>query len=400
MWDCLVRRFGLSQAAIKIEEIPLGDSRLKLFADFPWRLYRGDPCWTPPLRGELLGNRLLGLTGLLTPQHPYHRHADVTHFLAWRDGQPVGRVSATINRRFNDRYGVQTGFFGFFEVVEDYEVARVLLDRAREWVEARGMTVLRGPGEYSNATHERQGVLVDGFQYPPAMDLTHNPPYYGEFLERYGFQKAKDYHAYSVDMQAPDPPRLKRLVEQVRRRRKIETRPLLMKHLAGEISLIVKLYNESWSQNWGFLPILDEEAAGLADSLRLIIDPGLVRFAFVREEPAAVLGIFPDPYCALRPRWRWFGDSDLVRVARLLLMRRRIPHTRLMFFGVRPGFRQMGIDAVLFDETKEYAMKRGYLKCDISMLLEDNDLVLRASDFMGACRYKTWRIYDLALRGH
>ena len=122
------------------------------------------------------------MAGLLTQDHPYHRSAEVVHFLAWKDGIPVGRVSAAINRRFNDHYNARFGFFGFFEVVRDYEVAKALLDRARTWVESRGMTVLRGPGEYSNATHERQGILIDGFEYPPTVELTHNPPYYGEFI--------------------------------------------------------------------------------------------------------------------------------------------------------------------------------------------------------------------------
>ena len=104
---------------VRIEEIPLGDSRLKRFVEFPWQLYRGDPCWTPPLRGDLLGSRLLGLKGLLTPAHPYHHEAEVTHFLAWRDGTPVGRISAAVNRRFNEYYGSRIGFFGFFETIED-----------------------------------------------------------------------------------------------------------------------------------------------------------------------------------------------------------------------------------------------------------------------------------------
>ncbi len=387
----------MSQVSLEIEEIPLGDSRIKLFADFPWRLYRGDPCWTPPLRGDLLGNRLLGLVGLLTPKHPYHRHAEVIHFLAWHGRQPAGRISAAINQRFNNYHGTRIGFFGFFEVIESYEIAKALLDRAREWIEDRGMTVLRGPGEYSNAIYERQGILVDGFQYPPTIELTHNPPYYGEFLERYGFHKVKDYYAYTLDVQTPVSPRLKKLVEQVRLRREIETRPLNFKELPSEVRLIVKIYNDSWAENWGFLPITEEEADSLADSLRMIVDPGIIRFAFVKGEPVAVLGAFPDPYYALRPRWRWYGDSDLIRVARLLLMRRRIPRTRLMFFGIRPGFRQQGIDALLFHEANEYGIQKGYLKCEASMLLEDNDLILRASKFMGAHHYKTWRIYDLSL---
>ena len=309
----------------------------------------------------------------------------------------MGRVSAAINHRFNDHYNTRIGFFGFFDVIEDYDVARLLLDNARTWIKERSMTVMRGPGEYSNATHERQGVLIEGFQYPPTVELTHNPPYYGEFLDRYGFRKAKDYFAYVTELRNPDAPRLDELVEQIRQRRKIETRQLKFAELVSEIQLVIKIYNDSWSQNWGFLPVTDGEAYALAESLRPIIDPGLVRFAFIDGEPAAVLGSFPDPNYALRPRWRWYGDSDLVRIARLLLMRRHIPRGRLMFFGIRPGFRNLGIDALLYHETREYALQKAYRTCEASMLLEDNDLILRACETMGARHYKTWRIYDLAL---
>jgi GNAT superfamily N-acetyltransferase len=392
VWRC-----AISQASLKIEEIPLGNPRIKLFADLPWYLYRGDRCWIPPLRGDLLGNRFLDLTGLLTGAHPYHRYAEVVHFLAWQDGKPVGRISAAINKRFNDYHNTRIGFFGFFEVIHDYEVAGSLLDRARIWVENQGMNTLRGPGEYSNATHERQGILIDGFQYPPTIELTHNPPYYSEFLERYGFRRAKDYHAYILDVQTPIPSRLKKLAERVRFRRDIEIRPLILKNLLSEVCLIAKIYNDAWSQNWGFLPITDEEADALANSLRMVAHPGLIRFAFVQGEPAAVLGAFPDSNCALRPHWRWYGDSDIMRVIRLLRMRRHIPSIRLMFFGVRPGFRRIGIDALLFEQVKEYAIQKGYRKCEMSLLLEDNRLIISPSEFMGAQRYKTWRIYDLPL---
>ena len=291
--------------SLRVDEIPLGDPRIRVFARFPWRLYRRDPLWTPPLMGDLLGHRLLGLVGLLTPQHPYHRNAEVIHFLAWRDGEPVGRISAAINHRFNDYYHCKTGFFGFFEVIEDYSVAEVLLDRAKEWVRERGMTVLRGPGEYSNATHERQGILIEGFQHPPTMEITHNPPYYQDFVERYGFQKAKDYYAYLLDVQTPPPERLADMARVFQKRRNIETRPLVMKNLLEEVRLVVKIYNDCWSHNWGFLPLTDDEADAIAESLKLVADPGLVRFAFVKGEPAAVMGAFPDPYYALRPQRTW-----------------------------------------------------------------------------------------------
>ena len=362
----------IAQTPVTIEEIPLGDARLKDFVDMPWHLYKNDPCWTPPLKADLLGNKRLGLVGLLRLEHPYHRHAEVTHFLARRGKKPVGRITAAINHRFNEHYKTRLGFFGFMEFVKDYRVAETLLDRARQWIRERGMTVMRGPGEYSNATHERQGILVKGFEHPPTVDLTHNPPYYARFLERYGFRKVKDYHAHTIDVQTPTPPRLRRLAERVRRRRDIQTRPLEMANLLSDVHLIVEIYNDAWSQNWGFLPITDAEAAAMAESLRLVADPGLVRFAFVGGEPVGVLGAFPDPHYAIRPR-------------------------RLMFFGVRPGFRRLGIDAVLFEEVKGHAMRRGYKKCEASMLLEDNHLILSPSEFMGARRYKTWRIYDLPL---
>ncbi len=322
----------------------------------------------------------------------------MTHFVAWQDGKPVGRVSAAINQRYNEYHQCRIGFFGFFDVVPDYDVARALLDRTRAWVEERGMTVLRGPGEYSNSTYERQGVLVEGFEHPPTVELTHNFPYYSQFLERYGFHKAKDYHAYVLDVQTAVSPRLTRLAEKLKQRRDIQIRQLDLKNLLSEVRIIIKIYNEAWSQNWGFLPLSDEEAVPLANFLRLIADPGMIRFAFSRGEPVGVLGAFPDPYCALRPRWRWYGDSDFIRLIRLWRMRHRVPMLRLMFFGIRPAFRKQGIDALLFSEVKEFAIQRGYQQCEASLLLEDNHAVISPSEFMGAHRYKTWRIYDLPLQ--
>ncbi|MFW6056872.1 MAG: hypothetical protein ACOC9B_06150 [Chloroflexota bacterium] len=382
---------------LRIEELPLGAPGLKAFAEFPWRLYRNDPNWTPPLRGDLLGSRLLGLKGLLTPDHPYHREAEVTHFLAWRDGEVVGRVSAAINRRYNGHHGQHIGSFGFFEVIEDYCVARTLLDCARKWVEARGMDILRGPGEYSNGTHERQGILIDGFEYPPTVELTHNPQYYAEFMERYGFVRAMDYHAYIIDVTTPIQPALMVLADRVRKRHNVTTRRIDLKDLKNEVRLIVKLYNAAWAENWGFLPLSDEEADALADTLRPVIDEGLMRFAYVDEEPAAVLGALPDPNYALRPRWRWFGDSDIVRVLRLMRMRKHIPLIRLMFFGISPRFRRMGLDGLLFAEVKQYAQQNGYRECEASMLLDDNYRIIGSSEFMGGHRYKTWRIYEMPL---
>lgn len=382
---------------VSIEQVELGDRRMKDFVRVPWILFRGDAHWTPPLNGELLGNRLLGLRGLLTPEHPYHQEAEVTHLVAREGRRLLGRVSAAVNHRFNAHYDSTIGFFGFFDVADDYHVAKALLDRARDWLRERGMTVMRGPGGYSNATHEaHQATLIDGFDFPPTVELTHNPPYYGEFLERYGLAKAKDYHAYRISL-VPPSDRLKRIATAVQKRRKIETRVADMKNLRRDVDQIVQIYNEAWAANWGFLPLTEAEAAAMADTLKMVVDPGLMRFASVNGELAAVLGALPDSNIPLRPRRNRFQDTDIVRALRLMRMRRRIPVMRLMFFGVRPQFRKLGIDALLYLQVQDHAVKHGYTMCEPSMLLEDNDLILRASASMDGVQYKTWRVYEMDL---
>ncbi|MDY0087348.1 MAG: N-acetyltransferase [Coriobacteriia bacterium] len=381
---------------LTIEQIPLGDPRIREFALMPWRLYRGDPCWTPPLNADLLGSRVLGMSGLLTEAHPYHRHADVMHFIARRDSRAVGRISAAVNHRFNDYTPSYAGigFFGFFEVEEDYEAASALLDAARSWLAERDMKIMRGPGQYSNATHERQGILIDGFDTPPTVECTHNPRYYAAYLEQWGLAKVKDYHAYLIDMADVPAKRLVRVAEAVRRRNNIVTRPVDMADYEAEMRRVVDIFNRAWSDNWGFLPLTEGEADAIGDSLRPIIDPELVRIAIADGEPVAMIGAFPDPNWALRPRWGVLGDSDVVRAARLLLMRKHIPRLRLMFFGIVPGWRVQGIDALLLEETYRHASAHGYRSIEASLLLEDNTLVLRASELAGGKRYKTWRIYE------
>jgi GNAT superfamily N-acetyltransferase len=388
---------GSTGTAPTIVEIPLGDPRIKDFVDVHWQLYKGDPFWTPQLNADLLGNKLLGITGLLTPEHEYHKTAEATHFIAYRNGTAVGRVSGVINHRFNDFYNGMYAFFGFFETIDDQAVANALLDAVRDWATSKGAEVLRGPGEYSNATHERQACLIDGFDTPPAIEHTHNPPYYQRLIEEYGFSKAMDYHAYMLDVGEPVAPRLTRVADAVRKRRNLVTRPVDMSRFNEEIRLVIDIYNKAWAENWGFLPMTGYEADALAETLKPIIDPGLIRFAYLNDEPIAVLGCFPDPNVALRPRWKWYGDSDYVRLARVLATRKSIRRMRLIFFGVTPGHRRLGADALLFEEIHAYAHGKGYRECDISLLLEVNDLVIRASEFMGGHRYKTWRIWDLPL---
>lgn len=384
-------------ADLTVDRIPLGDPRMRDFVRFHWRHYRGHPRWVPQLDADLLGSRLLGVPGLLTPAHPYHRTARAMHFLARRGRTAVGRVSALVHERFDRHVGDRVAFFGFFETIDDPAVAHALLGEAAGWARGQGARVLRGPGEYANVTHERQGCLVDGFEREVYVEQTWNPPYYGPLIESFGFRKAMDYHAYEVDLTRPLPAKLARIAQAVAARRTLRTRALDLRRLADDVRLVIEIYNRAWADNWGFLPIEDWEAEALVKTLRPIVDPGLVRFAFEGDRPVAVLGAFPDPNVCLRPRWGPLGDGDLVRLGRLLRGRRRIDRARLMFFGIVPGYRGAGADALLYHQVHRHGLARGYRRSDMSLVLEVNRPMLRAIEGMGGERTKTWRIYDLEL---
>ena len=384
---------------IKIEEIPLDSPKLKDFVKFPWRLYHKDPCWTPQLNADLLGSKLLGIKGILTSKHPYHRDAEVTHFMALRNGKAVGRISAAVNHEYNRFHNTKIGSFGFFETIEDYNVAEALLDNARDWIAKRGMITMRGPGEYSNATHERQGILIDGFEYPPTVELTHNPPYYGKFLDSYGFIKAKDYYAHSIEVTEElldrALPFAKRLAKKVSP--DVTTRPIDLRNLKYEVGVIVDIYNQAWSQNWGFLPLTNDDADVIADSLSIIADADIIHYAYIGDRPIAVMGNIPDPFYALRPRWKWYGDSDYVRVLRLLLTRKNIPRVRSMFFGIVPEYQGTGVPTRLILDVAAGMVRKRYSFMEASLLLEDNSKIINFIELFSGKRYKTWRIYDLPL---
>jgi hypothetical protein len=230
------------------------------------------------------------------------------------------------------------------------------------------------------------------------VELTHNPPYYAAFCERYGLTKAKDYVAYELDARDVPQRRVAQVAGAVRANYpEITTRAAVMEHLAAEVDLITGIYNEAWAANWGFLPITSGEAKALANSLAFVADPNLVRFACVDGEPAAVVGAIPDTYVALRPCWRWYGDPEWLRLFRVIRNRRRIPRLRFMFLGTRPAFRRLGAEALLFDELMEYARGKHYTWYELSMALEDNELMLRIGAMMGGHEYKRWRIYEMPL---
>jgi GNAT superfamily N-acetyltransferase len=354
-----------------------------------WRIYANDPHWVPPLISER--------EAFLDPKrNPFYEHADVALFMAERGGQPVGTIAALINHRHNEYHEEKTGFFGFFETIQDYSVAEGLLNTARDWVKARGMERLRGPANYS--TNEECGLLVDGFDSPPVVLMTYNPRYYVDFLERYGMVKAMDLFAYHVDKsllgpKGEFPPRLVKLVERVKERGHVTVRKIDRKHLDQEVERIKALYNAAWSRNWGFVPMTDAEIDHLAEGLKQIADFDIVFIAEANGEPIGFSLTLPDMHEVLYH----LRDGRLFPTGwlKFLWYRRKITRVRIFALGVLEKYRGTGGDILLYYETAKAALEKGYSRAEMGWVLECNDLMNRVVVNLGGKRYKTYRFYEM-----
>lgn len=372
-------------AAVAVREIRPGES-LRSFIDLSWRVNAGDPSWVAPLRMDLA-------VVLDRKKHPYHRHAEVAYFLAERGGEPVGRIAATVNHRYNEFHEARQGFFGFFEAVDDAGVARALVDAAAAWLRERGMERMQGPMSFSTNEEAPLGVLVQGFEVPPYVFMPHNPPYYDRILEEAGLAKAMDLLAYSMTGEPPE--RLVRGVERLAKRQGVTVRGLDMRRFAEEVATIKEVYNSAWARNWGFVPMTDEEFDHVGKSMKLIVDPALV---LVAEKDGRAVGFsiaLPDLNQVLKkiPSGRLLPFGAF----RFLWGKRKIDALRLITLGFRPEFQHQGLGALLYLRTWEEGVKRGYYRAEASWVLENNLEMRRALENLGAQLYKRMRIYEREL---
>ena len=357
-----------------------GRRDLERFIAFPYALHRGDAGWAPPLRRDVRAQ--------LSPEHPFFRHAEAVHFLAERHGTVAGRISAAWNRAHDAAHGDGAGFFGFFESVDDAAVAGALLDRASEWLAARGRTTIRGP--VSLSTNDEAGLLVEGFDTPATLLMPHNPRYYAPLVEGAGFTPAKDLLANQrVPTELPE--RLVAAATRFASRRAITIRSLDRRRFDEEIDRVKVLYNRSWERNWGFVPMDDAEIGFLAAQLKPVVVPELVAFAEVAGETIGVAVALPDLNVALRrnPSGRFFPG-----VLRVALAARRIDRLRVFMLGTLPEWRGKGVDALLYKAIWERARARGYRWAEAGWVLEDNHPMRNALVNMGFEQYKRYRIYD------
>jgi GNAT superfamily N-acetyltransferase len=368
-----------------IREIGRGES-LKPFIDLSWTFNAADPNWVPPLR--MVFNALLD-----RDKHPFYQHADVAFFVAERGGKLVGRIAAIANHRANEFHGDTTGYFGLFESVDDPAVSGALLDRAAAWLKAKGLTSMQGPFNLStNDELYSGGVLVDGFDTPPAFMLGHNPPYYQRLMEAAGMVKAKDLVAYWLPHNDP-PKRLIDGIDRVARREGWRIRTVDMKNFKAEVARVMEVYNSAWERNWGFIPMTDAEFESMAKEFRPVVDPNLVLIAETLEgEPLGFLLALPDLNRAIRPLKN--GKLFPFGVFRFLWAKRKIRTARVLTLGMKPGHQRSGIGAALYLKVFQMGALHGYDNADASWILEDNGPMRHALEKVGAYVYKTYRVYE------
>ncbi len=354
---------------------------LDTFIKLPWRIYRGDPNWVPPL--------LMEQRGLLdTGKNPFFMHSEIQHYLARRGKEFVGRISAIIDHNYNDFQKEKTGFFGFFESINDREVSGTLLSAAEKWIRDQGMNRVLGPTNPS--TNYVLGLLIDSFDKPPVIQMPYNPAYYVDLFADYGLTKGHDLYAYYMEDITPISDKIKRVVERVRKRKNVTVRSINFKRLKEEIQLIKIVYNDAWERNWGFVPWTDEEIEHAGKDLKMGAIEDLVLLAFVEGEIAGFSLSLPDLNQALK---RINGRLLPFGLIKILWYSRKIDMLRVLALGVRKKFQNLGLDAIFYYETYTRGIKHGFRRGEFSWLLENNHAMRNAIENWGARIYKTYRLY-------
>ncbi|MEX2571854.1 MAG: N-acetyltransferase [Gemmatimonadota bacterium] len=371
-----------------VREVQAGQS-LRPFMDLSWTINGSDPNWIPPLRMSLA-------TALDRDRHPFHRHADVAYFVAEREGRPVGRIAAIVNHLHNEFHADRTGFFGLFECEDDPNTAAALFDAARAWLADREMTEMRGPVNLStNDEISSPGILIEGFDSPPSIMMSHNPPYYGRLHDSAGFAKCKDVLAFLLDQPEAPPERGMQLIDRILARQNVTIRALDLKNFRRDIDALKEVYNAAWSGNWGFVPMTDEEFEHLAKEFRPIVEPELCLIAEAGSEPVGFYLALPN----INEAFRHLPNGRLLPFGwvKLLWYKRKLRGIRVLTAGFKPRFHRAGIGPAFYRRAWDAGVRKGYDNGEASWVLEDNHAMIRAMEGMGGKPYKRYRIYEREL---
>ncbi|MEO8495109.1 MAG: N-acetyltransferase, partial [Planctomycetota bacterium] len=369
----------------EISVVPVQTKRQqKQFLMLPWKIYRGDPFWIPPLRQNQ--KELAGFA-----KHPFYEHSQGQAFLAMRNGEPVGRILAIVNNPHIELYKEQRGFFGFFESIDDQEVATGLFDAAKGWLAERDILDIRGP--MNPSMNYEIGLLIEGFDSSPQFMMTYNRPYYAKLIEGCGFRKCQDMYAFwgHVDMLETLDKKMAFVVEEATRRFGVKLRRMDTKNFVRDVRTFLDIYNSSLAGTWGFTPLSEGEIDHMAASMKRLIAPEMTSIAEVDGRPVAAAFALLD----FNPRIKKI-DGRLFPFGFLSLFwnRRAIKDIRLISANVVPEYQKWGLGVVILSRLVPEAIAWGVREVEFSWVLESNHLSYKSLKRGGAKLTKTYRLYD------
>lgn len=376
---------------MSVELRELGDKKtFRDFVDVVDTIYAGDAQYVRPLDLEMEER--------FDPRkNPFYEHAEVTGWVAYKNGVPVGRITAQRNHEHEKRYQDGAGFFGFLDTIEDAEVAKALLDRAAEWLGARGMKTMRGP--FSLSINDETGCLIDGFETPPMIMMPHHRPYQARLVEEVGLAKLKDFYAWTYDVGSV-PPRAQKAHDEILKLPEVTSRVADRKDWLGDLRIIMSIFNDAWSDNWGFVPLTERELFKMAEDVKLILLPEITRIVSIDGEPAAVALGLPNVNEAIQD----LGGKLLPFGLAKLLYRLKVkgPRSgRLVILGIRRKWRNVrkyaGLSAFLYVEMNHAAHLLGLERSELSWTVEDNAPINVGIRLMGGRIYKTYRVWERKL---
>ena len=354
----------------------------------PWLIYEDDPAWVPPLRLE----RRLHFSSL----NPFFKHGKWQGWLAYRNDKPVGRISAQIDDLHRQRYGPDTGHFGLLEGEDSPDVFNALIQAAEQWLIKHQARIITGPFHLS--INQECGLLVDGFETPPALMMPHHKPWYGRYLEEQAYEPAKDLFAYWVNVDFEIPRVMSRLIAKYGKQ--VTLRTLHRKDIKNEMELLRDLFNDAWSENWGFVPFTVAEFAELGNSLRLLVPDDYVQIAEIDGRAVAFIAALPnlnEILSDLDGRLFPFGLVKLIS----RIKGRKIKTGRVPLMGVRKQYQNrpvgMALAYLVIDAVRSALLRRGIMEVEMSWILEDNSGMRSILDSIGSKAYKRYRLYEKTL---
>jgi hypothetical protein len=371
--------------SIQITEV-INRSQFKDFINLPWRIYKDYPNWAPPLKKEVAS--LLDVNC-----HPFWLGAERKLLIARQGPHTVGRLAVIIDKNFINYHKSATGYWGFFESVDDRDVAEALFAAGEDWLSKKGMTKAIGP--FNPSTNYEIGLLISGYEHRATFMMPYNPPYYTDLVQYAGYDKEKDLLSLIVTNKTDFSPWVRRLVEQLKSKGDFSVRTVRMDKLRDDVGLIKEIYDECWKDNWGFVPMTDQEMDGMVENLRKIADPDMLFFIERQGSPIGAALIVPDINPLLM---RLNGKIGILGLIRYLRHKKEITGLRGLLFGVKPKYRNMGAPFLAFDYLNQISRVRTeYNYLELGWNLEDNEDINLLERDCGAKLFKKYRIYSKPL---